>query len=428
MASSISAGTSTARRGYRVYGTALGAIAICLVIGLWAWRAFSDPKTYDFGLAYLAGQVAWDTGHPESLFSWTGTPVLAAAMASTSRVWDETAASRLLTGLNVALVAGTIAVVVRRLRDVVSPLWVWIVALGLASFGPVLSTVWWKQFNIIVLVLALGGFAALRRDRTVLSGGLIGLSVAIKPLAILLPFVLLARRSTRPAGIWACVYAVGLSLGALGLLALHAHSLGAFDPLPTIENFADKSKPRYGLACAGVNFSPQALLCRTFGSPHWTLLELVAWAAIGVLAVWVVKALRGYDTASWESFAFACAFSVMVSPIDWSHYQVMLAPLFVLSIVRFTTTRTEAVFWVGLAAAFVLASLMWSPYGTLLDAIHLRIPSYVSGYPYPLITNVAQYSQYILVITAAIWYRRHGNMTACEACLRPGVAKTRVTA
>ncbi len=391
---------------------------MCVVVGLWAWRAFSDSRTYDFGLAYFAGVIAWDTGHPEGWISWTGTPTLAAAMAATSRIWDATTASRLLTGLNVALIVVTIAIVVRRLRNVLSPLWLWVVALGLASFGPVLSTVWWKQFNIIVLVLAVAGFAALRRDRVHLSGGLIGLSLAIKPLAILLPFVLLARRSTRSAGVWAGVYAIGLSLGCQGLLALHAHSVGAFDPISSVDNLADKSKPRFGLSCSSANFSPQALLCRTFGSNHWNLFQLVAWAAIAILAVWVVRTLSGYGTASWESFAFSCAFSIMASPINWSHYGVMLAPLFVLLVVRFTTVKTEAVFWFGLAAAFVLASLMWTPYGTLADVVRYPIPSGMSGRPSSLITNLAQYSQYILVVTAAMWYRRHGRNTTPEDGLR----------
>ena len=391
----------------------LGSCAVILVVGVWAWRAFSDPNTYDFGLAYFGGKIAWNTGHPETWFSWTGTPLLAAAMAGTTRLWGVTTAGRLITCLNVVLVVGTIAVVVQRLRNVLSPLWLWIVALGLASFGPVLSTVWWKQFNIIVLVLALAGFAALRRGRAQMSGGLIGLSVAFKPLAILLPFVLLARRQTRPAGIWACIYAVGLNLGAQGLLALHAHRVGVFDPLTSLQNFSDKSKPAKGLACSTVNFSPQSLLCRTFGSRHWTLLEVAAWALTAILAVWVVRTLRGYDTGSWESFAFACVFSVMVSPIAWSHYQVMLAPLFVLLVVRFTTIKTGAIFWVGLAGAYVLASLIWTPYGTITTVAHLRIPTHVESMSSSLAT-FAQYSQYILVVTGALWYRRHGRVTAAK--------------
>jgi hypothetical protein len=47
----------------------------------------------------------------------------------------------------------------------------------------------------------------------------------------------------------------------------------------------------------------------------------------------------------------------MLSPLEWSHYQVMLAPLFVLLLVRFTQDGAELDEWAGLAVAFVLASL-----------------------------------------------------------------------
>jgi hypothetical protein len=111
-----------------------------------------------------------------------------------------------------------------------------------------------------------------------------------------------------------------------------------------------------------------------------------------------------------------------VSAKNWSHYEVMLAPLFVLLIVRFTTERTEAIFWVALAAAFVLASLMWTPYGTLTDVVHFRIPTEAPGNPHPLITNLAQYSQYVLVLTAMLWYRRHGGATELEEAPHPPAA------
>jgi hypothetical protein len=401
--------------------TSLGVIALSVLIGLWAWRAFSDTNYWDFGLAYPAGRVTWDSGHPESVFTWESTPFLAGSMAITYKLWSESTASRLLTALNVTLVVVTITMVVRRLRGVLSPGWLWIVALGLASFSPVLSTVWWKQFNIIALVLALAGFAALRRDRAGLSGGLIGLSIAVKPLAVLLPFVLLGRRGTRVAGIWALVFVVGLNLGAQGLYAAHAHSLSAADPLNAVKNFVDKSSPK-GLACSAINFSPQALLCRTVGSAHLTLLEVVAWTVVAALAVWSVKALHGYDTASWESFAFTCVFSTMVSSTDWSHYQVMLAPMFVLLVVRFATTKTEAPFWVGLTAAYVLASLMLTPYGTILDALGWHLSTTLHLNSHPFITNIAQYSQYVLLVTATIWYRRHGREAPKEDAPRTALA------
>ena len=229
--------------------------AVILVVGVWAWRAFSDPNTYDFGLAYVGGQIAWSTGHPETWFSWTGTPVLAAAMASTTRLWGVTAAGRLLTCLNIVLVVGTIGIVVRRLRNVLSPLWLWIVALGLASFGPVLSTVWWKQFNIIALVLALAGFAALRKGRAQLSGGLIGFSVAIKPLAILLPFRTLGTPPDTPGGhlgVHLCGWPESWRAGSAGTACPQCRRI---QPADEPANFSDKSKPAKGLACSTFKLS-----------------------------------------------------------------------------------------------------------------------------------------------------------------------------
>ena len=52
-----------------------------------------------------------------------------------------------------------------------------------------MSTVWWKQFNVIALVLAAAGFDLMRHERRRPAAALIGLSVAIKPLALLLPVV-----------------------------------------------------------------------------------------------------------------------------------------------------------------------------------------------------------------------------------------------
>jgi hypothetical protein len=163
------------------------------LVALWAWRAFADSSTYDGGLAYVGGQFAWASGHPEHWFSWTGIPFLAAVMAVITRLMSAATMAHLLTGLNVALVVGTVAIVLRRLRGVLSPKWWWALAVALLSYAPMMSSVWWKQFNIIALVLALGGFELLRRGRPHQSGALIGLSLAVKPLVILLPFVLLAR-------------------------------------------------------------------------------------------------------------------------------------------------------------------------------------------------------------------------------------------
>ena len=94
------------------------------------------------------------------------------------------------------MATGTAALVLYRTRGLMSRGWWAIAALALVSFGPLMSTVWSKQFNVISLVLALAGFELVRRGRGGYGGAVIGLSVAFKPMVILLPFVLLAARGT----------------------------------------------------------------------------------------------------------------------------------------------------------------------------------------------------------------------------------------
>jgi len=114
---------------------------------------------------------------------------------------------------------------------------------------------------------------------------------------------------------------------------------------------------------------------------------------------------------------------VMVSPLAWAHYQVMLAPLFVLLVVRFTRDGAGLVAWAGLAASFVLASLMWLPYGTLPDAVRQLL----SGHAVPRrqvigdengLATAAQGAQYLLVLTGVLWYRsqrpRRGRVLRSE--------------
>jgi hypothetical protein len=384
---------------------AMGYVLLAGVVAWWAWRALNDPMAYDGGLAYRAGQVASSTGHPEHLWSWSGTPFLAAAMAVLSHFLNVRAAVDVLTISNLVLVVGVVWVVTSRLRGTLSPLWLWLAAFALLSFGPMMSSVWWKQFNIVALALTLAGFELLRRDRTQQGAALIGLSIAIKPLAILLPFVLLARRETRRAGQLALAWIAALNLVALGLMAVRAHDLGALNPYTAFHNFLLKSRPANIWACEPANFAPGSLLCRLAGPQYATLQHFVVWLAVGLLGMWVINALRGRSVRSWEALAFTLPLSVMLSPLGWSHYQVVLAPLFVLLLVRFTREGASFSAWAGLATAFGLASLLWLPYGTLVGAArglasgHVETRSDLST-----IETVAQFAQYVLILTGVLWY------------------------
>jgi hypothetical protein len=390
--------------------------AVCLlVVALWTVRGLRDGQTSDMGLAWIAGDLTWQTGHPDVLFSWTGTPLWAAIMALVSQVMSARTSTDLLTLLNGLLALGLVGLLCRRLHRLVSRPWLWVIALGLLSFAPLMSTVWWKQINLITLALGVAGFDLVRRSdsRSRLGPALIGLSVAWKPLLVLLPLVLLARRRTRRAGLLAIAWIAGLSMAGLGLAAWRAHQFSVLNPWAAVTNFANKSNPHlYGYAYSPDNFSPVGTLIRLGGIPHWRLYEVAGVILVALLGIWTIDSLRGRQVTSWDAFAFIAALSVMISPIDWSHYQLMLAPLLVVLVVRMSREGGSVGDWLGLALAFVLASLVWRPDGTLTGTLHTLItqghlppddPG--SGATVPIET-VSQWAQYVLVATGILWYLR----------------------
>jgi hypothetical protein len=394
-------------RRYRVADSA-GYILVVAIVGLWTWRALHDHDPYDTGLAWQAGRLGWATGHPEHLGTWNGAPLLAAAMAILSRLWSAEHTADIVTIVSLGLTIAAVVMTMGRLRDAMRPLLWWVATLGLVSYVPLMSSVWWKQFNVIALTLAAAGFALARQNRSAAGGLALGLSLSIKPMAFMVPLVMLLRRETRRAGLIAISWVIGLNVLAQALFAQRAHNLATLNPTIGLSNLLHKTTAAGNVfLCASVNFSPTATFCRLNGGfAHWTLQRVCVTGLILLFGLFAVAALRGRSARSWEVFAFACPFSIMLSALSWAHYQVMLAPLFLLLFYRFTTEGARLGEWVGLIAAFTLASLMWMPYGTLWSELGGSSSTSGDG----ATTFIEQYSalaQYIVVITGIVWYARH---------------------
>jgi hypothetical protein len=217
-----------------------------------------------------------------------------------------------------------------------------------------------------------------------------------------------------------------LTVAAQAVLAVHAHSASALNPLLALQNFTDKTglgdKTALGTpwACWVSNFAPGSLLCRVGGTQDPAFQRVIVLVGVALLGAWVIGALRGQKATSWDVFAFTCAMSPMVSPLEWSHYQIMLAPLFVLLVVRFTQDGADVGEWAGLAVAIVLASLMWEPYNTPIDVAR---PGFQAATPFDnLVADAAQFAQYVLVVTGVVWYRGHRGLAGLGARRTP-VAK-----
>src|SRR5438105_8807372 len=133
------------------------------------------------------------------------------AMALVSRVLSVTTATFLLTIVNLAIVLAGIGLTWWRLRaHLAPPLW-WSTVLAALVFAPIASTLWWKQFNIVALGLATAGFMWSRQGRSVGPAALIALSIAIKPIVILLPLAVLILSESLQSGGWAIGWCGGWS-------------------------------------------------------------------------------------------------------------------------------------------------------------------------------------------------------------------------
>jgi len=383
---------------------ALGA-AVAIVAVLLMARAFTDHTTFDIGLAYQGGEEALRTGHPEHLHTWISTPFLGMLMALVATLMSVDTAATLVSALNVGLIVGVIGVVWAKLRPQVSRRWWWTTLILAALYAPTICSLWWKQVNLLAFALALLGFWLAQEHRHTTSGLALALSIGVKPLVILLPFVMLAHRTTRRAAAAAFAWGAALLVASQAYMAIQAGKLGAFSPLPELRTFAERTKPANIWACHPENYAPGSLLCRLVGGENWNWQRGAVLIFVGVLAFVLFDALRGRGGATWAVFACACLLSPMISPIAWAHYQLLLAPLFLVLAYELSRGGAPAGPWALLITAYVLASITWRPYGTLPGAIFHVITGREQNQT-QLFSQfaVAEFAQYLLAIAAIAWF------------------------
>lgn len=383
----------------------LPTILVGVIAIVWIARALSLTDPYDFGLAYSGGQEAWASGHPERLATWISTPFLGMAMALVSRVMTVSTAAQLFNVFNVALVLGLLGVVWATLRNQLPAVWWWGTLGATLIFAPLASCVWWKQFNLLALGLALVGFVMARRGRPLAAGSLVALSISIKPIVFLLPLALVSRHDTRRSGLVSVVWLAVVSGVAQVFMAIRAGSVAALSPLPALANFSEKAQPQNVWACHPENFAPASLLCRVAGAGHWTLQRVLVGAGIALLIAMANDAVRDRAGSSWALFSFACLLSPMLSPLAWSHYQILLAPMLLLLTWEFIRLGVPASYWAALLGTYGLAELVWRPLGTLPGNIQHLFGGPLETVRFSFaVMDVSQFAQYVLFLLAFGWF------------------------
>ncbi|HKW69163.1 MAG TPA: glycosyltransferase family 87 protein [Candidatus Dormibacteraeota bacterium] len=376
-------------------------LAVAVPVVLLLLAILFVPYTADFGLAYQAGVEAWNSGHPQRLLTWTGTPFYALVMALVTRWASIEGGARLFMAIEVVAWGGMLRQVWSQLSDRVSARFWWTTLAAAVFFAPAIQTIFWLQPNLIVFGLALLGYAYLvLRRRDTLGGVLIGISVAVKPILLLLPLALLLRRQTRAAGLTAIATTVVSSFAGLAFLAWRAGDPAVLNPIDYLAGFLGKGRGPIA-ACVPENYSPVALLCRLGAEPSTALVVGVAGAVL-VIGWLLIRDLPDSTESQWAIFAAACLLSGMLGPIDWASYGVLMAPLFLLLAYQFWLEGAPPPLWIGLGLAYLLADLVWDPLESLAQT---PVPIVVFSY------SAGQFSQYVLLL---VWIRWR--------ILRPAVA------
>jgi Glycosyltransferase family 87 len=368
-------------------------VLAAVILGIIVARAFSDPSARDFETFYHGAELGWTRGDPWREVYWLQLPAVVLVLGPLTEVMSQSVGAWLVTLVNLVCAVGLAAAALWWLGARCARWFSWLVVIALIGWGALAGAIWWKQLNLPVLALALVGFVvAARRPWT--AGLLIGLSIALKPLVLLLPVFLLFHRETRRTAVLAVGSAAAFTLAGLVVLAIGG---GSISPFTYYRTFDDRTVQEF--ACNRVNASPTGFACRIMGIENFDVTRFVVLCGIAVLVALALGLLRGTKGTSLVVFAWACLLSPMVSPLEWAHYGVMLAPMFVVLAAQAWAERTRLELWFGLFVAYALSQIVWNPARSL--------PGLLEGGPESLddvyrTMAVGAMAQFVLVAVALV--------------------------
>ena len=245
-------------------------------------------------------------------------------------------------------------------------------ALGLSAVWPIRENFVEGQINLPVAAGLVAWWYAVLRGRHGLAGTSLGAAVALKPLAGLFLLYVAWRRQWRLLG-----YAVAT-------LAVFAIAGAALSGLEGVRQYVTTAYPTHAQLWPGFpdNASPQGLFSRLFGPNPWgrpvwptpgvaTALTLASWAVL--LALLFLRLGRKTPSPASLNLEFAAlgATMLLVTPIIWPHYYVvLLAPLAVLA-AQLSQTRE----WAWLVALAVAVMVLCIPRNDLVPLGNAQLPA-----------------------------------------------------
>jgi alpha-1,2-mannosyltransferase len=203
--------------------------------------------------------------------------------------------------------------------------WAVIGAVMLLLSSPLLATLALGQIYPVLALGLVAAWVADRRGRPLLSGGALGLVVALKPsLAPVLLWPLVRRR-------WGA-FGAALASGAAATL-VGAVVVGPRATLDWLTLLSDTSPSPYwdnaSLPGAAARLFTDNEFAAHIATLPWTI--PVAYAlGIGAIAITAARARRGSEVGLWALVAA----SLLASPLAWHNYLVLLAPGILLLLAR----------------------------------------------------------------------------------------------
>lgn len=250
----------------------------------------------------------------------------------------------------------------RQLRFTI-PAWVVIplTALFLVC-GPLREQNAYGQFNLVLLLLLAGGWAAERSGHPLLGGALLGVATALKlfPGILFLPYLLRGHWRVLIGGAIAGAALTGLALAVLGVTAFEDYIQ---DVMPYVAGLRDswlnaslpgfftKLFDRLRGGTTPLLHSPMLAKALTIAS---TLLVLVMLTAISLRA----RSRTAFDYA----FSTTLVAMLLVSPVTWPHYfLLLLLPALLLWRDLPADGWSRPVFYAGLVCLWISPLWYWKP-------------------------------------------------------------------
>jgi alpha-1,2-mannosyltransferase len=313
-------------------------------------------------VALWEGRDVYDTGARYTNLN----PPLWTLLISPLGLLEPLVAYRVFVLITLVITIGYLAWMADELR--LRPRWAVLGAVMLLLSSPLLATLALGQIYPILALGLVVAWVADRRGRALISGGALGLVVALKPsLAPVLLWPLVRRR-------WGALGAALVSGAAATLIA--AVAVGPQATLDWLRLLSDRSPSlmpywdNASLPGAAARLFTESEFAQHVAILPWTI--PVAYAlGIGAIAITAARAGRGSEVGLWALIAA----SLLASPIAWHNYLVLLGPGILVLLARGRT-----------APAFLLLALqsipgqwplLWNEEDTVVASLALTLYLYI---------------------------------------------------